>query len=49
MLCDITVITELMDELKSDKLSKPKIGQILYSELVNYYDHSEEFIAEYTY
>ena len=41
------VITELLDELKYNKLSKHKIGQILYSELVNYYDYSEEFIAEY--
>jgi hypothetical protein len=41
------VITELMDELKSNKLSKHKIGQAIYSELVYYYKYSEEFIAEY--
>ena len=41
------VITELIDELKYNKLSKHKIGQILYSKLVNYYHYSEEFIAEY--
>ena len=41
------VITELMDELKYNKLSKHKMGQIIYSELVNYYHYSDEFIAEY--
>ena len=41
------VITELMYELKSNKLSKHKIGQVIYSKLVNYYHYSEEYIAEY--
>jgi hypothetical protein len=41
------VITELMDELKLIKLSKQKMGQIIYSELVYYYNFSEELIAEY--
>ena len=41
------VITELMDELKPVQLSKHKMGQVIYSQLVNYYDYSEEFIAEY--
>ncbi len=41
------VITELMHELKLKKLSKHKMGQIMYSELVNYYHYNEEFIAEY--
>ena len=41
------IITELMYELKSNKLSKHKIGQVIYSKLVNYYHHSEEYIAEY--
>ena len=36
-----------MDELKVDKLSKHKMGQIIYSKLVNYYHYSEEYIAEY--
>ncbi len=36
-----------MDESKVDKLSKHKMGQIIYSELINYYDYSEELIAEY--
>ena len=31
------VITELLYKLKFDKLSKHKMGQIIYSELVNYY------------
>ena len=41
------IITELMYELKSNKLSKHKIGQVIYSKLVNYYHYSEEYIAEY--
>ena len=41
------VITELLYNLKFDKLSKHKMGQIIYSKLVNYYHYSEEFIAEY--
>ncbi len=41
------VLTELMHELNFNKLSKHKMGQIIYSELVNYYHYSEEFIAEY--
>ncbi len=41
------VITEIMDDLKSDKLSKHKIGRVIYSELVYSYEYSEEFIAEY--
>ena len=41
------VITELMDESKSYKLSKHKSGQVIYSELVDFYHYSEEFIAEY--
>ena len=41
------VITELMYKLKLDKLSKHKIGQVIYSKLVNYYHYSEELIAEY--
>ena len=41
------IITELMYELKLNKLSKHKIGQVIYSKLVNYYHYSEEFIAEY--
>ena len=41
------VITELIHELKCDKLSKHKMGQIIFTELVNYYHYSEEFIAEY--
>ena len=41
------VITELMDELKLVKLSKHKMGQVIYSELVYYYNFSEELIAEY--
>ena len=41
------IITELLYELKINKLSKHKMGQIIYSELVNYYHYSEEFIAEY--
>ena len=41
------VITELIHELKYDKLSKHKMGQIIFTELVNYYHYSEEFIAEY--
>jgi hypothetical protein len=41
------VITELMHELKHVKLSKYKMGQVIYSELVYYYNYSEEFIAEY--
>ena len=36
-----------MYELKSNKLSKHKIGQVIYSKLVNYYHYSEEYIAEY--
>ena len=40
-------ITELLDELEYYKLSKHKIGQVIYSKLVNYYHYSEEFIAEY--
>ena len=41
------VITELLYKLKFDKLSKHKMGQIIYSKLVNYYHYSEEYIAEY--
>jgi hypothetical protein len=41
------IITELMYELKLNKLSKHKIGQVIYSKLVNYYHYSEEYIAEY--
>jgi hypothetical protein len=41
------VITELMDELKPNKFSKHKTGQVICSELVNYYDYSEEIIVEY--
>ena len=41
------IITELMYELKSNKLSKHKIGQVIYSKLVYYYHYNEEFIAEY--
>ena len=41
------IITELLHELKFNKLSKHKMGQIIYSKLINYYNHSEEFIAEY--
>ncbi len=41
------VLTELMDGLKSNKLSKHKTRQVIYSELVNYYDYSEEFFIEY--
>jgi hypothetical protein len=41
------VITELLHELKYNKLSEHKIGQIIYSELFNYYHFSDEFIAEY--
>jgi hypothetical protein len=41
------VITELLDELEYYKLSKHKIGQVIYSKLVYYHHHSEEFIAEY--
>ena len=41
------VITELLYKLKYNKLSKHKIGQVIYSKLVNYYHYSEEFIAEY--
>ena len=41
------IITELMYELKLKKISKHKIGQVIYSKLVNYYHYSEEFIAEY--
>ncbi len=41
------VIIELMHELKPLKLRKHKMGQIIYSELVNYYNFSEELIAEY--
>ena len=41
------VITELIHELKINKLSKHKIGQVLYSKLVYYYHYSEELIAEY--
>ncbi len=37
------VITELLHEL----ISKHKMGQITYKELVNSYNYSEEFIAEY--
>ncbi len=40
------VITELMDELKYNKLSRHKMGQAI-SELVYYYHYSEEFIDEY--
>ena len=40
------IITELMYELKLNKLSKHKIGQVIYSKLVNYYHYSEELIAE---
>ena len=36
-----------MDGLKSNKFSKHKTGQVIYSEWVNYYDYSEELIAEY--
>ena len=36
-----------MYELKSNKLSKHKIGQAIYSKLVYYHHYSEEFIAEY--
>ncbi len=41
------VITELLHELKYNKLSKHNMGQIIFSELVNYYHYSEEFFAEY--
>ena len=41
------IITELIYELKLNKLSKHKIGQVIYSKLVNYYHYSEEYIAEY--
>jgi hypothetical protein len=41
------VLTELLHELKFKELSKHKMGQIIYSELVNYYHYSEEYIAEY--
>jgi hypothetical protein len=41
------VITELMNELKPVKLSKHKMGQVIYLELVFYYNYSDEFIAEY--
>ena len=41
------VITELLDELEYYKLSKHKIGQVMYSKLVYYHHYSEEFIAEY--
>ena len=37
----------VMYELKLNKLSKHKIGQVIYSKLVNYYHYSEEYIAEY--
>ncbi len=33
--------------VKLNKLSKHKIGQVIYSKLVNYYHYSEEYIAEY--
>jgi hypothetical protein len=38
------VITELMDDLKYNDLSKHKIGQDIYSELVHYYHYSEELL-----
>ncbi len=41
------IITELIYELKLNKLSKYNVGQVIYSKLVNYYHYSEEFIAEY--
>jgi hypothetical protein len=41
------VITELLHKLKFNKLSKHKMGQIIYSELVDYYHYSDEFITEY--
>ena len=41
------VITELLNELEQYKLSKHKIGQVIYSKLVYYHHYSEEFIAEY--
>ncbi len=41
------VITELMDALKIDKLSKYNIGKVIYSKLFYYYNNSDEFIAEY--
>jgi hypothetical protein len=36
-----------MHELKPVKLGKYKMGQVIYSELVNYYEYIEELIAEY--
>ena len=41
------IITELIYELKLNKLSKYNVGQVIYSKLVNYYHYSEEYIAEY--
>ena len=41
------VIAELLYESEYHKLSKHKIGQVIYSKLVNYYHYSEEYIAEY--
>ena len=41
------VITEILDESEYYKLSNHKIGQVIYSKLINYYRYSEEFIAEY--
>ncbi len=36
-----------MDELKPAKLSKHKMGKYIYYQLVNSYEYSEEYIAEY--
>ena len=41
------VITEIMDESKSNKLSKYKIGQVIYSELVYSYEYSEIYCQIY--
>ena len=39
------VITELLHELKFNKLSKHKMEQIIYSELVNYYHYNEDILT----